>query len=63
MFIRNIQKVSKQDLVLSLGKGKDKGIDSGYSALLYLHSSYNTNSLTWTIGSSKQTSVARHVQS
>ena len=44
-----------------------KGIDSFYSALLYLRSSYNTNSLTWTIGkekcSSKQTSVARHVQS
>ena len=48
-------------------EGKGKGIDSCYSALLYLHSSYNTNSLTWTIGkekcSSKQTSVARHVQS
>ena len=27
-----------------------KGIDSCYSALLYLRSSYNTNSLTWTIG-------------
>ena len=31
-------------------KGKGKGIDSCYSALLYLRSSYNTNSLTWTIG-------------
>ena len=44
-----------------------RGIDSCYSALLYLRPSYNTNSLTWTIGkekcSSKQTSVARHVQS
>ena len=58
MFIRNIQKVSKQDLVLSLGKGKDKGIDSGYSALLYLHSSYNTNSLTWTVMKSISNKVA-----
>ena len=54
MFIRNIQKVSKQDLVLSLGKGK--GIDSGYSALLYLHSSYNTNSIEWIGGESVQVS-------
>ena len=31
-------------------EGKGKGRDSCYSALLYLRSSYNTNSLTWTIG-------------